>query len=197
MTAYTNTAALVYRNGRDGSSHDVQPMNFFVDEEMLAPSANQSKKLTVSDFSWESDFYGSFYTDNKVNVYGGEGFSARCRNTYNPSFFGSTWICPSISDLFFIFYGQRPSVNDLKDDVNQWKLKFPVTDKIKVLQNCLTSLGSPAYDYTYSYWSCQQHAGENYAPVFTITKTGSKYEAGVKSMDKKSTRAFVLPIVYF
>ena len=57
--------------------------------------------------------------------------------------------------------------------------------------------GSPAYDYTYSYWSCQQHAGENYAPVFTITKTGSKYEAGVKYMDKKSTRAFVLPIVYF
>ena len=195
MTAYTNTAALVYRNGRDGASHDVQPMNFFVDEEMLAPSANESKKLTVSDFSWESDFYGSFYTDNKVNVYGGEGFSARCRNTYNPSFFGSTWICPSISDLFFIFYGQRPSVNDLKDDVNQWKLKFPVTDKIKVLQNCLTSLGSPAYDYTHTYWTCQQ-AGDEKTPVFTITKTGSKYEAGVKYMDK-SSRAFVLPIVYF
>ena len=195
MSAYINTAALVYRNGRNGSSHDVQPMNFFVDEEMLAPSSNESKKLTVSDFSWESDFYGSFYTDNKKNVYGGEGFSAKCRNQYNPDFFGSTWICPSISDLFFIFYDQRPPFSDLKADIDQWKLKYNVTDKIKVLQNGLASIGSPAYDYTHTYWTCQQ-AGDEKTPVFTITKTGSKYEAGVKYMDK-SSRAFVLPIVYF
>ena len=195
MSAYINTAALVYRNGRNGSSHDVQPMNFFVDEELLAYSANESKKLTVSDFSWESDFYGSFYTDNKKNVYGGEGFSARCRNQYNPDFFGSTWICPSVSDLFLIFYDQRPPFSDLKADIGNWKLKYNVTQKIKALQNGLTSIGSPAYEYTYSYWTCQQ-AGDDKAPMFTITKNGSKYEAGVKYADK-SSRAFVLPIIYF
>ena len=195
MSAYINTAALVYRNGRNGSSHDVQPMNFFVDEEMLAPSANESKKLTVSDFSWESDFYGSFYTNNKVNVYGGDGFSATCRNRYNPDFFGSTWICPSISDFFFIFYDQRPGFSDLKADVGNWKLKFNVTNKIKALQKGLQSIGTKPFEYTNTYWTCQQ-AGDDKAPVFTITKTDGKYEASVKYVDK-SSRAFVLPIIYF
>ena len=198
MTAFSNTAALVYRNGRNGTSHDVKPINFFVSSGILKPSSDESKKVTVSSFSWESDFYGN-YEDGNIKNRSGDGFSA------SPSYTGNLqnemftpWLMPSLSDLFYIFYDSRPYISTLVNAVQSGSYSVKITDKVNIFRTCgkRISGSSSAPGYVHSYWTCQQKE-DRLAPMFTITLDGNTYSATVSEKDKTHNQAYVLPIAYF
>lgn len=202
MTAFTNTCALVYRNRKCGTSHDVKPINFFVEKQTLQPTVekgtkNDEKNLKISDFSWESDFYGNYDEGNlKSNT---DKFSKTSIYGIGNKEVESPWLLPSLKDLYHIFSYETPTVDDLYKNVNyEWVMTgYPVSvkDKINILRKCLPNFlprTATLPTYTWSYWTCQQSM-EAYAPVFTI----SDGKATVSLKKKESDRAYVLPIVYF
>ena len=196
MTAFSNTAALVYRNGRNGTTHDVIPMNYFVNSHILEPSSDESKKITVSSFSWESYFYGDYETGNIKSK--DDPFSARTTYSCYKDMF-TPWLMPSMSDLFYIFSGDKPEISSLTETSPFGPGVFDINEKVKVFMTCgkRISGSSSALDYVHSYWTCQQR-GQYLAPLFTVTKaSNSSYSASVTEVTKTDHRAYVLPIAYF
>ena len=197
MTAFSNTAALVYRNGRNGTTHDVIPMNFFVSSGILKPSSGESKKITVSSFSWESYFYGDYETGNIKSK--DDSFSAMATYSCYEEMF-TPWLMPSLSDLFYIFYNDRPDIYNLTHTTQFGTYSVPITDKVNVFRTCgkRISGSSSAPGYVHSYWTCQQNR-DKLAPFFTITlsSNNSNYYAQVTEEYKTEKRAYVLPIAYF
>ena len=194
MTAFSNTAALVYRNGRNGTSHDVKPMNFFVRSEILEPSSKETKKITVSSFSWESDFYGDYYSGNLKSS--DDYFSSTARYSWNRNLVISPWLMPSVSDLYMIFADERPPLSSVTYDSPVAPFSVTITPKVQALRTCGKNISGSTPGYVHSFWTCQQKGAEM-APVFTIELKYSNYYASVTEKSKTGSRAYVLPIAYF
>ena len=188
MTAFTNTCALVYRNRYCGTSHDVKPANFFVENELLAPSLAEKPDLTTSSFSWESDFYGCMITGNLKNPKD-DPFSDKA--PYNPTTSPlSPWLFPTAKDLFMVFYDQYPGIDATKT--------YSFSSKINILRTSLYifhGVDASIPNYNYSYWTSQQAMNDTYSKAVGFVISGA--QGGIKYLNKPSDRAYVLPIAYF
>lgn len=197
MDAFALTCALVYHNRKCGSTHDVKPINFFVDNGTLQPTIDNGTtsdelNLCLDDFDWESDFYGSYDTGN-LNSSGGA-FSDRVVVTDQKTVV-SPWLLPTISDFFYIFRGDRPDLVEIYKNNAMTGNTWSVSDKIAIFRKCLANVRPDADPLTwqYTFWTPQQ-SDYKHAPAFTI---GSDSKAVISLKEKPTDRAYVLPVAYF
>ena len=189
-SAYANTSALVFRNRFCGSSHDVQPANFFVTNSILKPSESQ-EKVTIDDFSWESDFYGDLSAGNWKST--SDTFNAK---TLYPDrcYLHTPWLLPTLVDMSLIL-GVSINSSSLTTTEKEVTVRDSrVMDRLGVFQTCgkYFSGVKPAYDY--SYWLSQSSSQAATAPRLTIS---NGFVITVKLELKDQNRAYVLPIAYF
>ena len=191
IRGYAITCAMVYRNGRCGSSHDVLPANFFVTQSVLDPSKTD-KDLKVNDFSWESDFYGSFNVGNLKNPKD-DPFNAEVAYSDGLNYC-STWIWPSFLDMSFIFGATGLDISKLTDSKGI-SYRDPVIDeRINVFQVCGRRFSGVAkQNYYNKYWLPHCSSAGRYALMMTVEESVVSAKMVVKNQDQ----AYVLPIAYF
>jgi hypothetical protein len=191
--AYANTCAMVYRNRLCGTSHDVKPANFFVASELFTPSKND-KEIKISDFSWESDFYGNFGSGN----YKDDPFNASYNYSSDNAFFRSAWLWPAANDIGYIFRNSGISLSSLitvENTVNIYDQT--IVEKINAFRSCGKFFSGTTPSYSYDYWISQSGNQDRTAPRVTISTVGSSGKISVKLVDKSKNTAYVLPIAYF
>ena len=188
-TAYTNTAALIYRNAPCGASHEVYPANFFSNTPALI-KISQDAGESHKDFSkGKYYFYGSFKE-------GGTGCTFNAKQVDNGSdshtVFTSPWLFPTLADFYSIFLGTVPST--LVATTSASADKAVIKEKVAVLVHSAKAFSGQTLTFSgYNWWASQQVDAEK-APQVNISADGTMT---VKSEDKFGSSGYVLPICYF
>lgn len=181
-SAFMNTCCHVYCNDGRGSSYEILPFNYFVEDATKQPSidAGESRSLVPSNYVFCSSFSAS-----------GNGFNA---SSVNECSLLGPWVMPTIADFLSVFTdGLTASAvfNDV-DYSNQNK----VTSKVEVLLHTLSLFGYSNLTYNDTPWWLANETGQNQFVQGTIAGNGA-YLSINKRVSHNSKRAFVLPIRYF
>ena len=189
-SAFANTSALVFRNRFCGTSHDVKPANFFVSYSILRPSESQ-EQVKISDFSWESDFYGDLATGNLKST--SDTFNAKTLYS-DGHYLHSPWLLPTLVDMSLIL-GVSINASSLTTTEKEVTVRDSrVLDRLAVFQSCGKYFSGVKPTYDYAYWLSQSSSQGATAPRLTIS---SGFVITVKLELKEQNRAYVLPIAYF
>ena len=189
-SAFANTSALVFRNRFCGSSHDVKPANFFVNTVLLAPSESQ-EKVEISDFSWESDFYGDMTSGNWKST--SDAFNAKTLYS-DRRYIHTPWLLPTLVDMSLIL-GVPIDASSLTTTAKEVTVRDSrVLDQLEVFQTCGKYFSGVKPTYDYAYWLSQSSSQGATAPRLTIS---NGFVITVKLELKDQNRAYVLPIAYF
>ena len=188
-TAYTNTAALIYRNAPCGASHEVYPANYFSNTPELIKISQDAGESNKDFSAGKYYFFGSFKN-------GGTGYTFNAKQVDNGddshTVFTSPWLFPTVADFYSIFLGTVPS--PLVGTVSKAADKAVVKEKMAVLAHSAKIFSGTTLTYSgWSWWTSQQVSKTN-APQVSLSSDGTM---SVKSVSKVSAAGYVLPICYF
>ena len=180
--AFFNTFAFVAVNAGNGSSYEVRPAQFFVNDLTRQPAidmkVDDDKNKDFSDgMYWKlSEFQGKLPSVGASEV-----------NVIGP--YVTPWLFPSIADYCSIFAGE-PFTNE--EFAGTTALQTEASYRLALLKK-RTGIS----DWNISWWASQEYDKDS-AAQFTINESASL--TGLLGWDgdcSKNTRNFVYPILYF
>lgn len=188
-TAYTNTAALIYRNAPCGASHEVYPANYFSNTPELIKISQDAGESNKDFSAGKFYFFGSFKN-------GGTGCTFNAKQVDNGddshTVFTSPWLFPTVADFYSIFLGTVPS--PLVGTVSKAADKAVVKEKMAVLAHSAKIFSGTTLTYSGWNWWTSQQVNKTNAPQVSLSSDGTM---SVKSVSKVSAAGYVLPICYF
>lgn len=180
--ALFNTCAFVALNAGNGSSYEVRPAQFFVNDVTRKPAIDLAQSNDGNtDFSddkyWKlSEFQGRLPAVGSTEA-----------NVVGP--YVTTWLFPMLGDLCCIFAGTEFSNAEFAGTTS---LQVETENRIALLKK-RTGIS----DWNLSWWACIEY-DKDHAAQFTIDESANlaKRLTWVKDCSK-STKNFVYPILYF
>ena len=179
--AFFNTLALVAVNAGNGSSYEVRPAQFFVNDITRQPAIDMKV-----DSDKNKDFSDAMYW--KLSEFQGKLPSVRDSDASVVAPYVSPWLFPSIADYCCIFAGE-PFTNE--EFAGTTSLQAEAWDRLELLKK-RTGIS----DWNLSWWACQEYNKDS-AAQFTISDTGNYVDLSWNGSCSKDTKNFVYPILYF
>lgn len=179
--AFFNTLALVAVNAGNGSSYEVRPAQFFVNDITRQPAIDMKV-----DSDKNKDFSDAMYW--KLSEFQGKLPSVGASEVNVISPYVSPWLFPSIADYCCIFAGEAFTNEEFAGTTS---LQAEAWDRLALLKK-QTGISN----WNLSWWACQE-SDTNSAAQFTISDTGNYVDLSWNGSCSKNTKNFVYPILYF
>ena len=175
-SALFNTCAHVGKNAPNGSSYEVRPANFFVNDATRKPS--DPNRTDFSSGNYRDDMYLSL-SDFRNRLPSIDSYGTMTD-------YQTVWLFPTLADMCCIFGGRTFTASTYSSLGIDTEAKYRLA---------LLKRRTGISDWNIIYWWVSQESSETKAVQFKVSDGSSSILAFADT--DKSGRAFVFPIIYF
>ena len=200
-TALMNTCCHVYCNSGRGSSYEIRPFNFFIEDGTKAPSSGESNSMDPGKYLFSGNYVdGKYISGGKTYDFNASApFESNFPMSTGTSSFVTPWLLPTIADFMSIFTEFSSSSTGVGNYNNiEYTNSNYVLYKIEILMK--TFLAYNRTDRSYNdipYWLANE-TGQNKFVQGYISGDGATFKIDKQVPHKDSSKkGFVLPIRYF
>ena len=200
-TALMNTCCHVYCNAGRGSSYEIRPFNFFIEDGTKAPSSGESNKMNTGSYIFAGNYVDGKYVSgsNTYDFNSNAPFESDFPMCTGNNSFVTPWLLPTIADFISIFTDFTSSSTGVGDYNNiEYTNSNYVLFKIEALRNTFTVYNRSDMNYNDTpYWLANE-TGQNKFVQGYISGDGATFKINKQVPHKDSSqKGFVLPIRYF